>query len=200
MSDPRDISPERFVVDLDVSDQNGLAIDDDGHWYLLEHDEPSEVLGDVESALRDIDRLPQRFEEPKAAWSAPRPDASGVALMDASSWSVGAWRWLDDQRDGLRERWSSLIIVGRGHDLSQAARVAPNAFAFFTDGVGRWSDGAMSQEEIDAHVVALRARSTLSDKELLRTMAGGSHRPDIDDAVRLVLLGRGDLLRRPGGQ
>lgn len=120
---------------------------------------------------------------------------TGVLVVDATSFVEADWMLLDRQRSDLaREGVTLLITTPESFDLLM--RVAPHFASWLGGHVFEWDATAetASPEEIEQRLVALRARSGMTDEDVLAKAKDGTLPRDPEFAEWLVLLGRGELI------
>jgi hypothetical protein len=120
-----------------------------------------------------------------------------LIVVGAAAFSVDDWRRLDANRTRLMRNDVTILIL----DEAGAGRLenfAPNLASWVGGRVWRLADDtaapALSPNEIDQRLAALRAWADLGDAEVIQLAEAGQLPRDPEYAEWLTLLGRGDLL------
>lgn len=193
-----------MITPLNVITPSSIALELHGRvgeqaWYLISSADPVATVKDVCAALASADIAFRQV-------SARRPEdlirerhlnAGACVPTDMWDWDDTAYGRLDYLRAPIRQLWPVVVWVTRPHDIERMVHHAPNFSAFFQPSAGTWSNGTMAPSETEAHLVALRRQYGLSDLEVVDKAMKGELPEDADHQTWLVLLGRGDLIRKP---
>ncbi|WP_437765088.1 hypothetical protein WMF27_31815 [Sorangium sp. So ce281] len=158
-----------------------------------------EVADAVETLASLIDEPvePVRVTSPSELLKAVREHAqSALVLHGFDALSPEAWRRIDANRSRLQRTLPALLVLGQ--PAVERMRVhAPNLWSWVASAAWRGvPEEGLSDEQRAQRLGALRAHFGFDDDELVRRAEAGTVPPEPDITEWLVLIGRGDLIRR----
>lgn len=165
------------------------------HWCLIAASGDSEAEASLRDALESVEVRHRvvRPKNPQALLASPASTDASI-VVGTSGWTDADYSALDRLRTRLRDARPVLVWLTTPDAASRLLHRAPNFAAFFGPNVGVWADDAMSAEEVEAHLVALRDRYGEADAEVVAMAERGELPQTVDHHAWLVLLGRGDLI------
>lgn len=176
--------------------------DDPASWAVLAVG-PERVVTEVADAVETLASLIDQPVEPVLVTSsddlmkAVREHAqSAMVLHGFDALSPGAWRRIDANRSRLERTLPTLMVLGQ--PAVERMRVhAPNLWSWVASAAWRSiPEEGLSDEQRTQRLGALRAHFGFDDDDLVRRAVAGTLPPEPDIAEWLVLIGRGDLIRR----
>jgi hypothetical protein len=203
MDEEERVKPTRVIEALSpqrVAAEFGESAVSDG-WFMITADDPYQAVSELCDTLTGLDLHPAVVDVQVGvpAWVAARGDANPVVVRGAWTWSAASFADLDLYRDALRLRSPFLFLVLTPDAMDLLARHAPNVAAYFHAESGDWSDGTMTEAQVEEHLRAYRSRYGKSDEEVVRLAEAGTLPTEPEYYAWLVLLGRGDLVPRAVG-
>lgn len=172
-------------------------------WMVAVSDQSS-----APASLRaEIDQLRNPDESPAMLVAVNRADdlfkavhhhPRGIVIATgAAQLSADDWRSLDANRSRLQREGTTVLVLNQA-GAALLENVAPNLASWVGGRVWRLADGAhapaLSPNEIEERLAALRAWAGRDDAEVIRLAETGELPRDPEYAEWVALLGRGDLL------
>ncbi|WP_437568071.1 hypothetical protein [Sorangium sp. So ce542] len=175
---------------------------DPASWAVLAVD-PERVDAEVADAIETLASLidepvqPVRVTSSDDLTKAVREHSqSALVLHGLDALSPEAWRRIDANRSRLERTLPTLLVLGQ--PAVERMRVhAPNLWSWVASAAWRGiPEEGLSNEQRAQRLGALRAHFGFDDDDLVRRAVAGTLPPEPDIAEWLVLIGRGDLIRR----